>query len=55
MAINTQSLYVKDMVCNSCEKIIEKKVEKLNVSQILKQVLKLQQLQLVMTQIYVLT
>ena len=30
MAIKTQSLYVKDMVCNSCEKIIEEDVKKLD-------------------------
>ena len=30
MSIKNQTLYVKDMVCNSCEKIIEKNVRKLN-------------------------
>lgn len=30
MAIKTQSLYVKDMVCNSCEKIIEEDLKKLD-------------------------
>ncbi|GAA3650308.1 sulfite exporter TauE/SafE family protein [Asaccharospora irregularis] len=30
MSIKTQTLHVKDMVCNSCERIIEKDLKKLN-------------------------